>query len=124
MLICTRAGEPGKSDIRIGGRLARYLGAQVTLLHVTRPGLQPPRLVRRHLEQASATLSALEVPNEILTRADANPAEAILAEASSHDLIVIGGHGPQVRSVFARDDITLQVQTRARCPVLIVPAER
>jgi ABC-type Fe3+/spermidine/putrescine transport system ATPase subunit len=123
VLICTRAGAPGKSDIRIGGRLARHLGARVTLFHIMRPGTEVRPLVRRHLEHASATLSALEVPTEILTRADSNPAEAILRETGEHDLLVIGGHGPQAKSLFGRDDIALQVLTRAHCPVLVVPAD-
>jgi nucleotide-binding universal stress UspA family protein len=75
------------------------------------------------LGEASVTLSALEVTNEILNRVDANPAEAILREAAEHNLVVIGGHGPQARSVFGRDDVTIQVLARARCPVLVVPAE-
>ena len=124
ILICTRAGEPGKSDIRFGGRLARYLGARVTLLHVTRNSAEPVPLVRRHLQQASATLNGLEVPNEILIRAATNPAAVIIREAADHDLIVIGGHGPLARSVFGRDDITIQVLTRTQRPVLVVPAEK
>ena len=123
LLICTRAGEPGKSDIRIGGRLARHLGARATLLHVTRPGGENNPRVRRYLDQAACTLTALEVANEVLCRTHDNPAEGILKEAASHDLMVIGGHGPQARSAFARDDITLQILARAQCPVLVVPAE-
>jgi sulfate transport system ATP-binding protein len=123
ILICTRAGKPGKGDVRYGGRLARYLGARVSLFHITRPDAEPEPLAGRHLGQASVTLSALEVTNEILTRVDANPAEAILREAAEHNLVVIGGHGPQARSVFGRDDVTIQVLARARCPVLVVPAE-
>ena len=123
LLICTRAGEPGKSDIRIGGRLARRLGARVTLLHLRRHEAEAQARARRHLERASATLTALEVDNEIRCYAAGNPAEAILREAAAHDLVVIGGHGPEGRSVFARDDIALQVLARASCPVLVVPAE-
>ncbi|HTL56712.1 MAG TPA: ATP-binding cassette domain-containing protein [Candidatus Limnocylindrales bacterium] len=123
ILICTRAGEPGKNDIRIGGRLARHLGAQVTLLHIQQPELGEQPLARRHLEMASATLSGLEVQNTIRTYPDPSPAEAILREAAKHDLIVVGGHGPEVQSLFSRDDITLQVLMRVPCPVLVVPAE-
>lgn len=123
ILICTRAGKPGKGDVRYGGRLARYLGARVSLLHIARPDTEPRPLVGKHLGEASVTLSALEVTNEILNRVDANPAEAILREAAEHNLVVIGGHGPQARSVFGRDDVTIQVLARARCPVLVVPAE-
>jgi nucleotide-binding universal stress UspA family protein len=124
ILICTRAGEPGKSDIRFGGRLARHLGARVTLLHVTRHSAEPPPLVQRHLQQASATLSGLEVPNEVVIRAQSNPATVIIREAAEHDLVVIGGHGPQARSLFGRDDVTIQVLNRVRRPVLVVPSEK
>ncbi|MGH2372597.1 MAG: ATP-binding cassette domain-containing protein, partial [bacterium] len=34
ILICTAAGEPGKTDIRFGGRLARRTGAHTTVFHV------------------------------------------------------------------------------------------
>jgi nucleotide-binding universal stress UspA family protein len=123
MLICTRAGEPGKSDVRIGGRLARRLGAQVTLFHVTRSEAQVDPWVSRHLQLASATLNGLEVTNRILTRAGADAAEAIVREAAEYDLVVIGSHGFPVRSVFKRDDITLQVVARSASPALVVPAE-
>lgn len=123
ILICTRAGEPGKSDIRHGGRLARYLGARVTLLHISPPDAEPKGLVRHHLDQAAATLRALEVEYEVVNRADADCAEGIIRESQRHDLAVIGGHGPQARSVFGRDDVTLQVLAGVHCPVLVVPAE-
>jgi nucleotide-binding universal stress UspA family protein len=123
ILICTRAGEPGKSDIRFGGRLARHLGAQVTLLHVTQDISGASPQAQRHLRHASATLRVLDVANEVVVRPHPDPAEAILEAAAQHDLIVIGGHGPQSRSVFGRDDITVQVLNRTPCPVLVVPAE-
>ncbi|HEY6040540.1 MAG TPA: ATP-binding cassette domain-containing protein [Anaerolineae bacterium] len=40
VLICTAGGEPGKNDVRVGGRLARRLGASVTLLYVTNVSAQ------------------------------------------------------------------------------------
>ena len=124
ILICTRAGEPGKSDIRFGGRLARNLSAPVTLLHITQglKGASPQ--AQRHLRAASATLQSLEVANEVLVRPHADPAECILELAAQHDLVVIGGHGPQSRSMFGRDDVAVQVLDRAECPVLVVPAEK
>jgi sulfate transport system ATP-binding protein len=123
ILICTAAGEPGKSDIRIGGRLARYVGATVTLLHITRLNGEARPLVHKHLKQASSTLSALDVKNEIVIRSEPNTADGILRAAAEHDLVVIGRHGPQARSVFGRDDITLRVLARAPTPVLVVPPE-
>jgi len=50
ILICTAIGEPGKSDVRAGGWLARRMNAAATLLHVARPGRSSwfvPRLTPR-----------------------------------------------------------------------------
>jgi sulfate/thiosulfate transport system ATP-binding protein len=125
VLICTATGEPGKSDIRVGGRLARRLGAAVTLLYITPEDTEVSPLARSHLERGAATLRALDVPCEICIRAATTPAGGILTEArdGNHDLIVVGGHGPEPRSIFSRDDITLQVLAEADHPVLVVPAE-
>jgi len=125
ILICTRAGEPGKSDVRVGGWLARRLGAAVTLLYVTREGEEPSELVRGHLGHAAATLRGLDVPAEVRFRPAPSPVEGIVEEARSGDfaITVLGSHGPQSRSALARDDVTLQVVTRAPTAVLVVPAE-
>jgi nucleotide-binding universal stress UspA family protein len=37
ILICTAGGQPGKSDVRFGGRLARRTAARVTVFHVRYP---------------------------------------------------------------------------------------
>jgi nucleotide-binding universal stress UspA family protein len=122
LLICTRAGEPGKNDIRLGGRFARHLGATVTLLHVTRATGDPPRRIQNHLQHGLASLAGMEVPGQIRVRSG-QPAEEILAEAKDHDVIVIGGHGPQFHSVFGVDDVAMQIMARANNPVLVIPVE-
>ncbi len=125
ILICTAAGEPGKQDVRVGGRLARRLGAAVTVLYVssTMGQLHPP--IYAHLEQAVATLRALDLKADSCIRAVSTPTEGILAEArtGAYDLIVVGGHGPHLSSIFGLDDITLQVLIGADRPVLVVPGE-
>ena len=125
LLICTAAGEPGKGDVRVGGRLARQLGADVTLLYITKHGTEPPPLVRSHLALAAATLRALDVNNTTRIRVAQSPADGILAEAreGNYDVIVLGSHGPQARSIFGIDDVTLQVVSNADRPILIVPDE-
>ncbi len=123
ILICTRVGEPGKNDIRLGGRLARSLGARVTLLHVTPDATPAGALVARHLRQASGALQALEVPNEIVVQSSPHITETILRQAVNHDLVILGGHGALARTVFDRENVTLQVLRRALCPVLVVPPE-
>src|SRR5262249_18006009 len=81
--ICTAAGEPGKRDVALGGRLARRLGASVSLLYVTRAGAEPNQLARSHLDLALATLRALEVPAELLVCQAPSPSAGILEQASS-----------------------------------------
>ena len=123
VLICTAAGEPGKSDVRVGGRLARMLGAEVTLLFVTRESEGPDSLTRSHLDRASATLRAQDVASQVRVRFADTPLAGILEEAKDgdHDLIVIGSHGPRSRSLFALNDVTLQVLSTADRSVLVVP---
>ena len=120
-LICTAAGEPGKSDVRVGGWLARRLDAAVTLLHVT--SRLPRPLVSGHLDHAASTLRGLDVPADVLVRPAASPVEGIVeaARTGGHDLTVVGSHGPQSRSATGRDDVTLQVIARSADAVLVVP---
>jgi sulfate transport system ATP-binding protein len=125
ILICTAAGEPGKSDVRVGGWMARRLGAAVTLLNVVRGSDEAEPLVHAHLERALATLRSLNIQAESRISRAANPAEGILAEAAhgDHDLIVLGSHMPGRRSLRGMDDVTLKVVSAADRPVLVVPAE-
>ena len=126
MLICTAVGEPGKSDVRIGGWIAGRMGARVTLLHVSRDAAEPPRWIRAHLDQGVATLSGFDVAGaEARVRTAPSPLEGILLEAreGDYDLIVIGGHGPRSRSVIARDDVALQILNSVNRPVLVVPED-
>ena len=123
LLVCTAAGEPGKRDVSFGGRLARRLGAVVTVLLVTRGAGEPAPFETAHLERAAATLRALGVANQVRVRKAASPVEGILAEAreGDHDLVIVGGHGPRSRSFFGRDDITLQVLSGTDRSVLVIP---
>jgi ABC-type sugar transport system ATPase subunit/nucleotide-binding universal stress UspA family protein len=126
ILICTAAGEPGKSDVIVGGRLARMLSATVTLLFVARESEEPGMLTRSHLDRGAATLRSLDVPGEVRVRFAASPTEGILAEseAGDHDLIVIGSHGPRLRRRFDLNDVTLGVLDGADRPVLVVPTDK
>jgi sulfate/thiosulfate transport system ATP-binding protein len=125
VLICTAVGEPGKSDVRVGGWLAGRIGAKVTLLHVSRDPAEPPRWIRSHLDRGVATLSAFDVEAQAFVRQAASPLEGILMEArrGDYDLVVIGGHGPRDRSVTGRDDVTLQILDSIKRPVLVVPED-
>jgi nucleotide-binding universal stress UspA family protein len=126
ILICTAAGEPGKSDVRVGGRLARRLGAKVTLLFVARASEEVSSLTRSHLDRAAATLKATDVESEVRIRSAATPLAGILGEATEgdYDLIVIGAHGPRSRKRFRPNDVMLQVLSSAQRHVLVVPPDR
>jgi ABC-type Fe3+/spermidine/putrescine transport system ATPase subunit/nucleotide-binding universal stress UspA family protein len=125
ILICTAAGEPGKRDVALGGRLARRLGASVTLLYVTRAGSEPNQLARAHLDMAVATLRGLDVPAEVLIWQAASPSAGILEQARSgnHDLIVLGSHGHRSRLLFGASDITMGVISAIDRHVLVVPPD-
>jgi sulfate transport system ATP-binding protein len=124
MLICTAAGEPGKVDVLFGGRLARRVGAWVTVLHI--PRSQAPQAERaraeRHLRRAQASLEALGVRCRI--KIEEEPAlKHILSEAESgdYDLIVIGAPGPRTPYHFRQPDMATQIITGTTRPVLVVP---
>jgi ABC-type Fe3+/spermidine/putrescine transport system ATPase subunit/nucleotide-binding universal stress UspA family protein len=122
LLVCTAVGEPGKTVIRVAGWLARNIGASVILYHA-QIGEGEPAFVRLHLERGLAALRALDVSCELSIQRAKSPAEGILAESARFEagLIAIGSHGPRSRSVFARDDVTLQILASAERPLLIVP---
>jgi sulfate/thiosulfate transport system ATP-binding protein len=123
ILICTAVGEPGKSDVRAGGWLARRLGATVTLLHVFPAGRTVPSFVRAHLERGVATLRELEVTSRFSIREADSAIEGILGElaAQPHDLVVVGGPARGMRSPFLRGEtVTRQILRQCDCSVLVV----
>jgi len=125
ILICTAVGEPGKADVRVGGWLARRLGAEVTLLHVLPEGAGAAPWVNAHLNAGLATLRALEVPGRSTLRPARTPLQGILAEAAEggYDLIVLGRHAPQPGERSIRHDVTLQILADSTKSVLIVPPD-
>ena len=126
VLICTAAGEPGKSDVREGGRLARRLGAPVTLLYVAREPGGISSLTQSHLDRAAATLKSIDVEVHVRIRSAPSAVVGIMAEAreGDHDLIVIGAHGPRSRIRFKLNDVMLQVLSTADRHVLVVPSDK
>jgi sulfate transport system ATP-binding protein len=125
ILICTAAGEPGKADVRVGGWLARRLGATVTLLHISPKGRPLALFARTHLERGVATLRELEVASRFSIREADSASEGIFAELAKepHDLVVVGGPARGGRSAFLRggDTATRQVLRQCSCSVLVVP---
>jgi len=119
-------GEPGKADVRIGGWLARRLGAEVTLLHVLVDGGDPAPWVKAHLDAGLATLRALEVTAHTTLRPARAAVPGILDEAKEggYDLIVLGRHAAsRIGARARRQDFTFDVLTGSGKSVLIVPPE-
>jgi sulfate transport system ATP-binding protein len=119
ILVATAAGEPGKVNVRIGAWLARRLNARVTLLYVAPPDHEVSVYVRAHLERAESSIRALDVPVDVLIARAPAPAIGIVEAAASHDLVIIGGHGPESRV----EDVTIQVLEQATRPVMVVAWE-
>lgn len=120
-LICSAMGEPGKVDVRIGGRLARLVGAEATVLHVSKGGNGDQRKrTEFHLEQALSTLETFAVKAD--SKIGTEPAvDYILKEANSgnYDLIVIGASHTPTRIPW--QDAASQIVAGTTLPVLIVP---
>jgi sulfate transport system ATP-binding protein len=125
LLICTAAGEPGKSDVRFGGRVALRTQAQATVLHVRRPGATPEERTRveRHLRQAQASLETLGVTSQAKLEEGATPLDGILreAEAGDYDLIVIGAPAPRAPQQLFWSDLATQIINSTTRPVMVVP---
>ncbi len=140
ILICTAAGEPGKADIELGGRIARRAGASVTILHVRPEAQRRPEVViietaalarelqpaaATHLDKGLKTLGRLAVSGQVKIRYG-NVVDEIFAEAESgdYDLIVIGAHAADASRPRTRAeprDIAHAIITQAERPLLVVP---
>lgn len=121
ILICTAAGEPGKTAVQFGGRLARQTAAPVTVLHVRHSQATPEAQGRleQHLGQAQAMLKALGVKNEV--KIEEEPALTCIlgeAERGDYDLLVIGAPAHQQ---FRRHDLATQIIHGTTRPVVVVP---
>jgi sulfate transport system ATP-binding protein len=124
ILICSAVGEPGKADVRIGGRLARLTGANATVLHVRRQGEAEDQRKRSelHLQQALSTLQTFGVKGDTMIGKEPF-VDFILkqAESSNYDLIVIGASPPGRASRFFSHDAASQIINGTSRPILIVP---
>ncbi|HEY3571719.1 MAG TPA: ATP-binding cassette domain-containing protein [Thermoanaerobaculia bacterium] len=98
LLICVAVGEPGKEDVSFSGRLARHLGAGVTILTVLPERTRNPQAeeqAARFLDRSARTLRRLGVPVETRVR-HGGVREEILDQIAEgrHDLLVLGAPLP------------------------------
>jgi nucleotide-binding universal stress UspA family protein len=138
ILICTAGGEQGEADTHIGSHLAHLLQATTTVLHVMSQVpltskaikyLEMPttELVQQDTPEAIHLRRCLEIMKEIGARGECKirrglVVDEILAEAEEgdYDLIVIGAHVAKGFMHFLLDDVTRQVITYIKRPVLVV----
>lgn len=121
ILVCTAAGEPGKSDVLFGARLARHFRAHVTVLHVQRTHVaeNDARRAERHLQSAARSLSAMGLEHDVQVQSgDASLVIPEIMRNGRFDLIVFGAAG----SASKRALLFLQsLIEQADCSVAIVP---
>ncbi len=138
LLLPTDGSPAAEEGLRHGLGLARALGARVRFLYVLEPP-GPPLLLgpenlpyyqdllqdlrragEEALRRAEAGAQALGVPWESLLR-EGRPAEEILKEAQSVDLIVLGTHGRTGLDRLLLGSVAQEVVRRSPKPVLLVP---
>jgi nucleotide-binding universal stress UspA family protein len=125
ILICTKAGEPGKDDIRFGARVAKLTKSYTTLFHVLRKNssMQDKSRAENHLQSGKATLTALDIQTEIKIEEENSPVKGILNEfkKNEYDLLIIGAPAPKSSYNLFWTDLTNQIINVTPVPVLIVP---
>ncbi|GAH88811.1 unnamed protein product, partial [marine sediment metagenome] len=127
ILICTGAGEPGKSDIRFGGRIAHRIGIPVDILHVQRQGTNgtEKKRVKKNLDKAKRMLQALQVETQTRVRTGEVFEEIVReTEEKSYDLIVIGAPFTKTGTPeFHPTSLIGRLLEKLKIPVIIVPME-
>jgi len=122
ILICSAAGEPGKGGIRFAGRLARHLGAEVTVLSVLVEADSAARAqVERHLAACVRTVAPLGIAARTRLR-EGEVAACIRSEAEdgAYDLIVVGSPlGREGRALTGNSPVAGLLSELSR-PLLIV----
>jgi sulfate transport system ATP-binding protein len=123
VLICVAIGEPGKADVSFAGRLARHLGAEVTILTVLPEAERggSTASAQRFLASCARTLARLGVAASTRTRFGA-PREQILLERAEgrHDLLVLGAPLPRAGRHVDLGGLMARLVRESEVPVLIV----
>jgi nucleotide-binding universal stress UspA family protein len=141
ILIPTDGSAQSEAAIPHGLALAKQLAIPVTLLHVTGEDLSTvivsgyvpvsqefidqlqeelKKLGQAALDRAQALAREAGVASEAKLT-EGVPAQAIVEEARSDDLVVMGTHGRGSLTAFVVGSVTLSVLHKAPCPVLAVP---
>ncbi len=124
ILVCTAAGEPGKTDVRFAGRLARRLKREVTVFHVKKADISghEEERINQNLSGSIKYLQGLGVMSAL--KLSEGPAlETIIAECKRHeyDMIVIGASFPDKQSSFPGEDLPNRILKESAKAVIVVP---
>ncbi len=126
ILICTAGGEPGKSDVRFTGRLARRLKASTRVLHIARPGLSTAakNRINTHLKNSQVLIENLGVKCTIDIK-EGDAVEAINNTIASNkcDLVVVGAPIQDRPFSLKHQDFIGSILNKISSPILVVPME-
>lgn len=90
MLVCVASGEPSKDDVLVAGRLARHLGAEITLLTIA-AGDQDAERSEQFMAAATRAFQSQGVAARSLVRRGTVRDEIMKEMASGdHDMLVVG----------------------------------
>jgi sulfate/thiosulfate transport system ATP-binding protein len=124
VLICVAIGEPGKADVSFSGRLARHLGAAVTILTVLPEAgrRSAEEGARRFLDACARNLARQGVAATTRTRAGQPRAQILLELAEGrHDLLVVGAPLPgSAGRIALGGGLLARLLRESTVPVLIV----
>ena len=118
ILVATDFSPCSDAAASVAFRLARRLGSEVDVLHVTHHGGED--VARRYLDHYLARFHGTRI-NAIVEAG--SPAERILHYAQAHDveLVVVGTHGYTGLTRALLGSVAERVARTAPCPVLTVP---
>ncbi len=139
ILVPTDGSELAWKAILHGANLAKYLGANITLLTVTTPYhifTMETKMVEdtpaeyskevqadaaKLLASAAETVKATGVPCDTVAVEHEHVYQAIIESAKSRgcDLIVMASHGRRGVSAIVLGSVTVKVLTHSRIPVLV-----
>ncbi len=117
ILLATGGSHHALRAIRLGARIAKGYGAEVTLLVVKDPREKIP--VAEVQRSAGKVLKELEVKAELTVR-DGNPAREILKASKEYDLLVIGSHGTRSVAEHLLGDNATHIVENMKTSTLVV----
>ena len=129
-LVCTDGSEHSIQALSFGVKLAKNLGAKITLLNVQEELLQniSPKTAKEIGELVlTSTINTIEEKNvEISKRVEyGTPSNVIsdVADDGKFDLIVLGSRGLGTSERFLLGSVSDDVSHSAKCSVMIIPPQ-